>query len=155
MNIRMAKAADLASVNATIAAALDTWNLTERVKRMSLPLYRYQVHDLGYLQLLVATTVDSRITGVAAAEQADAADTPDGLSALTLHGLYVSPDWHRKGVGSRLLERIETIARSEGAAGLLAKVRPEAVPFFEYCGFEILPVEDHARDYPHRFWKRF
>jgi GNAT superfamily N-acetyltransferase len=155
LNLREAQSFDLESVNELIAAAMNTWNLTNRVKRISLPLYRYQLHDLEYLQIVVAATVDSRITGVAALERAHQTDLPDGLSASILHGLYVTPDWHRKGIGSLLLERIETIARSEGAAGLLAKARPEAMPFFESCGFEKLPVEDHARDYPHRFYKHF
>jgi GNAT superfamily N-acetyltransferase len=144
--------ADLAEVNELIAAAMDTWQLSARVKRTSLPLYRYQTHDLEYLQIVVAATVKPGIVGVAAIEPVDKADAA-GCSDWSLHGLYVMPDQHRRGIASRLLERIETMAAAENVRGLLAKARPEAVPFFESRGFVRLTVEDHSRDYPYRFYK--
>lgn len=153
INFRIALIADLASVNELIAGAMDSWKLTDRVKRISLPLYRYQPHDLEYLQLVIAETADARIIGVAALEHADEAGAAHGLPTRLLHGLYVAPDRQRTGIASRLLARIEKIARSEGATGLLAKARPEAVSFFESSGFKRLPVKDHVRDYPYRFRK--
>ncbi len=46
IRLRDARAPDLHSVNNLIAAAIDTWQLADRVKRISLPLYRYHEDDL-------------------------------------------------------------------------------------------------------------
>jgi hypothetical protein len=37
--------------------------------------------------------------------------------------------------------------------GVLVKAQPGAEQFFLALGLERLSVEDHRRDYPHRFWK--
>lgn len=149
--VRSCEVADLASVNEIIAAAMDTWQLSARIKRISLPLYRYQEQDLEHLEVLVAESKSSGVVGVAAIEPADKAGA--GLSDWSLHGLYVMPEQHRRGIGSLLLESAEALATARGASGLLAKARPEAVTFFQHRGFIELAVEDHSRDYPHRFYK--
>ena len=46
LNLRPAAPDDLEEVNQVIEAAVMTWDLTERVKRLSLPSYRYNAHDL-------------------------------------------------------------------------------------------------------------
>lgn len=154
-SLRNADSDDLDNINHVIAAAMDTWDLAERVKRISLPLYRYQPHDLEHLQIVVAESGASGIVGVAALEQASAGDFPAEPSTSILHGLYVDPAYHGKAVGSRLLKRIEEIAAATDASGLLVKAQQEAVGFFAHHGFNTLPVEDESRDYPYRLWKRF
>ena len=154
-SLRNADSDDLGNINDVIAAAMDTWDLAERVKRISLPLYRYQPHDLEHLQIVVAESRASGIVGVAALERAPASDFPDEPSTSILHGLYVDPAYHGKAVGSRLLKRIEEIAAATDARGLLVKAQHEAVGFFAHHGFNTLPVEDESRDYPYRLWKRF
>ena len=153
IGIRKAGQNDLDKINAVVATAIDTWNLTERVKRISLPLYRYQQHDLNHLQTMVAEGGDHCILGIAALEQSDTSGLPDEGSSATLQGLYVDPDHHHMGVGSLLLQSIEEIAIATEAEGLLVKARPEAISFFERHGFKLLPVEDTSRDYPYRLWK--
>jgi GNAT superfamily N-acetyltransferase len=154
-SLRKADSDDLGNINEVIAAAMDTWDLAERVKRISLPLYRYQSHDLAHLQLLVAESNVRGIVGVASLEQAPASDFPAEPSTSILHGLYVDPRYHGKGVGSLLLQRIEEIAALANARGLLVKAQHDAIGFFVHLGFKILPVEDYSRDYPYRLWKRF
>ncbi len=150
---READAGELRRINEIIAAAMDTWRLSERVKRISLPLYRYQADDLEHLQIIVAATEAGDIVGVAAIEAADPGECPAGQSGALLHGLYIDPRRHRSGLGTRLLQRMETIAVAQGFDGLLVKAQREATAFFEARGFTRLPIEDHSRDYPYRYWK--
>jgi len=145
--------ANLDAVNAVIERAVMTWNLPERVKRLTLPSYRYQPHDLDHLHIVIAEDVDRAVLGVAAWEPASARDLPAGKTGLLLHGLYVDPARQRIGVGSQLLDAAMNAARKQGFDGLLVKARPEATGFFLARGMEHLPVEQAARDYPHRFWK--
>ena len=108
--IRPAVEADLDSINRVIKAAVMTWELPERVKRLSLPSYYYTALDLEHLDIIVAEDDQQHIIGVAAWEPADARDTPAGSSALLLHGLYVDPPRQRQGIGRRLFEAAETAA---------------------------------------------
>jgi GNAT superfamily N-acetyltransferase len=151
--LRPAGPFDLLAVNGVIESALHTWEVSARVKRLSMPLYRYSEHDLDFLDLVVAEAESIGIIGVAAWEQADPGDAPAGHSALLLHAIYVAPDQHRKGVGTRLFEAAEQAAASRGFDGVLVKAQLGAEPFFLALGLEQVPVEDHCRDYPHRFWK--
>jgi N-acetylglutamate synthase-like GNAT family acetyltransferase len=152
--LRRARASDLQSVNNLIAAAIDTWSLADRVKRISLPLYRYHEDDLRDMQLVVAHSSDDEIFGIAALEQAYANDLFDGLQASVLHGIYVAPNLHRNGVGSALLEKIENMASSNHTEVLLVKARPEAISFFSSHGYGRLPTRDRRRDYPYQLYKR-
>jgi predicted N-acetyltransferase YhbS len=151
-NLRPATPADLDAVNTVIERAVMTWNLPERVKRLTLPSYRYSAHDLNHLKLMVAERTGSGIVGVAAWEPASARDLPAGKTGLLLHGLYVDPAQQRAGIGRRLLDAAVAAAREQGFNGLLVKARPEAEGFFLARGLTPLPVTDAERDYPHRFW---
>lgn len=153
IRLRDAYPSDLCSINRLIASAIGTWRLTDRVKRISLPLYRYHEIDLQEMQIVVAHSGGDEIRGIAALEQADAGKMFDGLPTAVLHGIYVAPNLHRNGVGSRLLEKIETLVRSGGIAVLLVKARPEALSFFNARGFGKLTTGDDREDYPHQFHK--
>lgn len=152
VRVRPADADDLAAVNGVIERAVMTWRMAERVKRLSLPSYRYQVHDLGHLHLVVAEDTLHAIVGVAAWEPATPRDVPGGQRGLLLHGIYVDPEHQHRGIGSALLDAAITAARDAGFDGLLVKAQADAHGFFAGRGLRHLPVEDPARDYPHRFW---
>jgi len=143
---------DLARTNAIIEAAVMSWSLSDRVKRLSLPVYRYRAHDLEHLTLVGASDAAGRLLGVAAWEPPEPDDAPPGKSALLLHGIFVDPGFHRRGVGSRLLLSAVEAARARGVDGLLVKATREALGFFEARGLERLPVERPDRDYPFRYW---
>lgn len=146
---------DLGNINTLIATAIGKWRLTDRVKRLSLPLYHYGAQDLEHLQITVADTGEAAVVGIAAIEAADESECPRGYNAALLHGIYVDPLCHRKGIGSRLLKHMQTLASSRNFDGLLVKANPDAASFFEAQAFKKLPIEDPSRDYPLRYWKAF
>ena len=150
--LRRALPADLDPINAVIERALQTWTLPERVKRLALPSYQYQVQDLEHLDLLVAEADGASPVAVAAWELAALRDCPGRQPGLLLHGLYVEPVYQGRGLGSRLLTAAKDAARKRGLAGLLVKAQSDAISFFQARGFRALPVEDPTRDYPNRYW---
>ena len=140
-------------MNQIIAAAIGTWKLPERVKRIGLPLYQYHECDLPHMRFLIAKTgACSDFFGLAALEDADTVESRQ-YGALWLHGIYVDPRVQRKRIGTRLLEAAEIFSVASNARGLLVRAQSGAVPFFEANGYKRLPIEDPARDYAHRFWK--
>ncbi len=139
LRLRKAGAADLPAVNAIVEAAMATWNSSARVLRLSLPLYRYTEFDLAHLELLVAETTE--IVGVAALEM-----LPDD-SGILLHGLYVDPPRRWLGIGTRLLQAAEFIARRHGDS-LRVRSRPESLAFFEANGYRRLSQIDLGDAYP-------
>jgi len=151
--LRPASPFDLLTVNGLIESAIQTWEVPARVKRLCVPLYRYSEHDLNFLDLVVAEAERIGIVGAAAWEEADPGDAPAGHSALLLHGIYVAPDQHHKGVGRRLFGAAEMAASLHGFDGVLVKAQRGAGDFFRALGLERVPVQDCSRDYPHRFWK--
>ena len=151
--LRPGGVADLPAANAVIERAVMTWDLPERVKRLALPTYRYDAHDLDHLVLTLAVSAEDRVLGVAAWEPAAARDCPPGRRALLLHGIYVDPEAHRRGLGSTLLAAADGAARGQGLDGLLVKAQRGAEGFFLKTGFTRLAVQDPQRDYPHRLWR--
>lgn len=143
--------AELDDVNAVIAAAIDTWQLAPRVKRLVLPSYRYGADDFTHLSFIGARR-DGRLLGVASFEPAETRHSPGGRRAMLLHGLYVRPDAQRARIGMRLLDAVKDAARERGFDGLLVRAERNAVGFFAKAGFAPLAVEDAQRDYPHRLW---
>lgn len=149
--LRTGQKADLPAINGVIERAVMTWRLPERVKRLSLPLYRYNEADLGHLEVCVAEE-EARIAGVAAWEPAGTSALPEDRRGLRLHGLFVDPERQRRGIGNRLLGACVERARELGLDGVLIKAQSDAEPFFEKQGLERLPVRDASRDYALRFW---
>ena len=153
IDIRPAVQTDLDSINRVIEAAVMTWVLPERVKRLSLPVYRYTRHDLAHLEMVVAEDQRRHIRGVAAWEAASTQDAPAGYSALLLHGIYVEPLHHRQGIGRRLFAAAEAAVAQHRCDGLLVRAQQDAVGFFASLGMSRLPVDEAATRYAHRLWK--
>jgi len=146
-------AQDLAGINRVIEAAIMTWDLPERVKRLALPSYRYSDIDGQILEFVVARDPRSRIVGVASWEPAEEKDSPQGQQALLLHSLFVDSAFHRQGIGRALVDALLAQTAAAGNDGLLVKAQRDAVDFFSACGFLPLPVHDESRQYAHRLWK--
>ena len=153
INIRKASTADLVDINPVIDAAIMTWDLPERVKRLSLPSYHYTEHDLQTIALMVAEANNKNIVGVAAWDRADSKDAPSGYNTLLLHGIYVEPAHHHQGIGQQLLQAAEQAAIEQGYNALLVKAQASAAGFFLAQGMRPLQVENASRDYAHRYWK--
>jgi GNAT superfamily N-acetyltransferase len=144
---------DLDAINRVVEAAVMSWNLPERVRRLALPGYRYCDLDLDHLDIVVAEDPRGRLVGIAAWEPAAAKDAPAGQRALLLHGIHVHPDRHRQGIGRRLFGTAEAALREQHFDGLLVKAQADASGFFLALAMTRLPVEEPARQYPNRFWK--
>ena len=153
IKLRPLASVDLDSANAVVEAAIMTWDLPERVKRLSLASYRYDAHDLEHVTLMGAVDADDAILGVAAWEPASVADAPDGAKGLLLHGIYVVPTRYHAGIGSRLIVAAIQAARQARFDGVLVKANPDAQRFFLANGLRQLATEDARRDYPYRFWR--
>ena len=152
IRLRRGKTDDLDAVNAIIHAAIMTWDIPERVKRLSLPIYRYNAHDLEHLTLIIAESNAGEMVGIATWEDADAADVPGGQRGLLLHGIYVHPEQRQRGIGSRLLEAALQAGREKDFDGLLVKANPDAQGFFLGRGLMPLAMEHPGREYPYRYW---
>lgn len=152
IHIRPAGVAELDAINRVIETAVMRWDLPERVKRLSLPSYRYDAMDFKALHIVVAEQ-GGDIVGVAAWEDADPDDAPAGAAALLLHGIYVAPDAQRQGIGRLLFRAAEEAARAQSTGGLLVKAQESANGFFLAQGMHRLEPADPARHYANRFWK--
>lgn len=153
LQLTLAGPDDLPALNQVIAAAIMGWQLPERVKRLSLPSYYYDLADLHHLQIWLATDSQGEIHGLAGWEEADAADLPARVRGVLLHGIYVHPTRQGQGIGQDLLAHIEQLAASKHYPGVLVKAQADAVGFFQQQGYRLLPVEDRVRHYSHRLWK--
>ena len=151
--IRPATTDDLEAINQVVESAMMTWNLTERVKRLSLSSYQYSEIDFGHLEFVVAIESQKNIIGVASWEIADTRDAPAGYTALLLHGIYVVPKYHRQGIGRQLFISAEQAAINHGYDGILVKAQEDAIDFFTSQGMKRLAPDNPALQYANRFWK--
>lgn len=154
VTIRSAAKTDLEAINRVIESAIMSWRLPERVKRLSLPSYRYDAQDYEHLDMVVAETEEHQIIGVAAWQPADDRDTPGNQRALLLHGIYIEPSFQHRGIGQQLFHCAENAVRRHGYQGLLVKAQQDANDFFIAQDMNRLESEDPARQYANRFWKK-
>lgn len=153
LHYRAATAIDLGEINDVVRQCVMTWDLPERVKRLSLGSYLYNAHDLLHLEMRVALDDSGRIQGVAAWEPAEPSDLPPGTEGILLHGLFVHPAAQGDAIGSGLVDIVVEAARLSGNDGVLVKAQADANGFFRKRGFTHLLVKDPARDYANRWWK--
>ena len=151
--VRRAEKKDLDEINRVIEAAIMTWKLPERVKRLSLSSYRYTEFDFEHLDMVVAEDTSHNVIGVAAWEEADVRDTLSGQAALLLHGIYVEPSCQHHGIGKNLFQIAEQASQEKQYHGLLVKAQAGAEGFFQAMGMRRLPIENEQKDYANRFWK--
>jgi N-acetylglutamate synthase-like GNAT family acetyltransferase len=129
-----------------------TWQLPERVKRLAMPGYRYNEHDLEHYEIVVAES-GHHIVGVAARDT-EPHQGPADERAMLLHGIYVHPEQQHRGIGSQLLAAAEHTACARDFDGIMVKAQKDAEGFFGAQGLEKLEIRDLARDYENRYWKR-
>ena len=101
---------------------------------------------------------DERVLGFAEAAVADDADAgedvddADATADWHLYRIYVHPEAWGEGIGSALLERIETALRERGVETLRVSILADndvGVSFYESRGFEFVEaVPDEAFDVP-------
>ena len=72
-------------------------------------------------------TADGRIVGFAS--------TRATASGLELDDLFVDPDWMRRGVATQLVDDVDAVARSRGAARVEVTANDHALAFYLQAGF--------------------
>jgi predicted N-acetyltransferase YhbS len=151
LNIRPARLWDHLLINHVIEQAVMGWDLPERVKQLSVSSYYYQEYDFEHFRILVAE-IGNEIVGVVAWEMQPIL-IQENKKALVLHGLFVDPKHHKKGIGTRLFQFFEKAAQKEQCDGLIVRAQKDAEGFFLHLGMKKLDVVDDRRDYAHRYWK--
>lgn len=151
LHIRNARPHDLDSINQVVRAALTSWDLPERVKRLTLSSYLYNELDLRHLRILIATVEDTVVGLLAIESEHSETDVP--ADSLLIHGLFVDPAFHHQGIGTQLFRQAQQLACRMNASGLLVRAHKDAQGFFTAMDMQTLPVLDTTRDYALRYWK--
>lgn len=148
--VRRARSEDLAALNNVITAAVCGWQLSERVKRLSVPLYHYTEQDLADYEIDVALYPSGEIYALSAWGQCDPSEIEELPGSALLHGIFVHPRRQRCGVGRQLFLAATEAMRKAGYRGVLIKASKDAIPFFLTLGLTQLQPVEHR--YPYRFW---
>jgi N-acetylglutamate synthase-like GNAT family acetyltransferase len=152
MYMRPANADDLDKINQVITRAVMTWNLPDRVKRLSLPSYHYDKLDLQHFRILLAF-IDDRLAGVIALDHEHSGEQL-AYKSILIHGLFVVPELQHKGIGTRLFQEAERVAHKQSTQHLIVKAHKDATGFFTAMGMTKLAVTDEVRNYADRYRKR-
>jgi len=64
--------------------------------------------------------------------------------AAELDGLFVDPDWMRRGIATALVNRIAAVLRERGVERLEVTANPDAMGFYRYAGFVDCGVTETA-----------
>lgn len=148
-DISVATLKNLPQINLVIEQAVMAWPLSERLRRLSLPLLSYTEADWRHYQFLLKREQGS-VVAIAAWDPHTRWATVHGHAAL-LHGLYVMPAWQGSGIGWRLIQQVAKLARALPVDGVLVKAERIAVSYFEARGLLAVAAVDR-QDYPYQFW---
>ncbi len=149
MSIVKGKKTDLDCINQVITAAVKSWPMPERIKRLSVPVLSYDNEDFKYYRFAVYKEAE-QIQGVAAWNPEAPVLTELGTGRL-LHGLYISPEAQGRGYGQALMTAVLSEAEAQGADGLVVKAERPSIGFFEHSGLQPLAAAGPT-DYPYQFW---
>jgi putative acetyltransferase len=129
MKIRRARTEDLQGVAAVHRASI-LGLCAQRYSVVQLSQWTDALRPEGYAALLVrreflVAEQDGELLGFGVLD----------LGESLVNATYVSPKVVRRGVGRRLLEAMETIARQQGVARLQLSSTLNAVPFYQSLGY--------------------
>jgi GNAT superfamily N-acetyltransferase len=119
--IESAVARDLPGINRVLATAINAWTVSERVKRLALPLYHYDLADLEDLHIYKAVDTQGVILGVIAWGAVGPEDTLGREGEALFHGIYVDPAFQSLGIGKSLFEYARQRAEGFGYRGFIVK----------------------------------
>lgn len=145
--------ARLLTANQVVAEALRSWGLSERVRRLALPSLLYDQFDLEHMRISLVEDLEGRGSAAVAWEESGGLDARRGPRVTLLHGLYVTPRCQRRGLGTRLLERIAALSGARGSSGILLRAWHQSEPFFLARGFSPLDPAEPPDLYPRRLWR--
>lgn len=150
VRIKTVAAPDLTVVNRIIASAVESWPVTDRLKRLSGPLLQYSESDLAEFQCFLFDQ-DSIGKGVAVLSRDTSFVGRHETRCALLHGLYVQADAQRSGIGRILLQTVANRVREAGGEGLLVKSQRVSRSYFEAQGYT--KYVSPNIDYPYLYWK--
>ncbi|MFK7966829.1 MAG: N-acetyltransferase family protein [Burkholderiaceae bacterium] len=154
MKFRIAQPVDLPRLNQVIADAISTWQVAERVRKLSRHAYQYDESDLADGQVLLLTDPSDEIVGVAHWGPASRVDAPaESINPAILHGLYLQANRHGQGLGKRLLAEAMRAACAANHDWLTLRAQRDAEAFFRSQGF-IAHDEADPPLYPRRMSQR-
>ena len=149
VEVRVAVTPDIPEINRLIDMAVMNWPMPTRLKRLASPILRYDLVDLGFLKVFVAT-FNGQVVGVAAWDIATLQVLPNGPGGL-FHGLYVLPLFQGQGVGKKLMSTVFDDARCHHVNGLLIKAQRVSKNYFAHQGIQALSVDAGA--YTNKYWR--
>lgn len=142
-DIKPARENDLQAINSVIAAAVMSWPLAERVKRLSVNVLTYDETDFSHYDMYIATK-NNGVVGVIAWDP----NHPDNL----LHGIYITPAEQQNGLGQQLLSHIFDLARGLGKESVIIKAERISCSYFEHLGLQKVTSE-RLNNYPYLYHK--
>ena len=140
---------ELDRINELVGRAVNSWNLTERVRRAALPSHLYDAADVRDYRFLLSHADDGNLAGVAALTGPVESGTPLPQPVGLLHGIYVDPALHGTGTGRALLKAAEAMAVESGFHCLLVRAHRDSQGFFEANGYR----HTDAVSYPYAWVK--
>lgn len=149
-----ARSEDLEKINRLIEAAIGTWPIGSRLRRLVATPLRYNWVDFQDFEMVLCYKAAAEI-GVAVWQPDAPLQMAESHQATLLHGLYVAPDAQGYGVGRGLLSEIAQRARARNQDTLYVRAERFATGFFRRVGGRQLQAQEspEAGDqaYPHRF----
>lgn len=131
LEIRPARDADAEAISAVIVRALSEVNARDYPIDAIADMVAGAAPE-GVRARLAARTV---LVAVAAGEVVGTAGLERTPKGAALRSLYVRPDVHGRGIGSRLLHAVEDLARARGDAVLLVPASITAETFYLRHGY--------------------
>jgi len=98
----------------------------------------YPIDDPDHV-IVVAEADDGHLTGLGDVSPSEG----------ELYAVYVHPDHAGAGIGTAILDRLETAARDRGCETLELTASKNAVGFYEQAGYERLGLVEHEPSGPH------
>jgi N-acetylglutamate synthase-like GNAT family acetyltransferase len=132
--LRKAVVEDLNSINRVIELCLANRPVSDRIKKITLPLLLYEPIDFNYMTVCVT---GEPVIGVMGLQKID--------EGMLLHSIYVDPYKSNKGVGSELFRQAYQLAKMNNQSRLIVKAFFESRDFFKKLGF----TPSDILDYPH------
>ena len=145
-NIIKGNTGTLESANSVIRSAVASWDLPERLKRLSAPVLQYSEIDLKdyeyalciYRRRVIATAFWRII---------------HWQDRIDLHGLFTAKPWQGIGAGGQLQKYIVENSGHPSLNHIYVKAHRCATSYFESTGYKKINPDEHASLYPHQYKK--
>lgn len=136
--IRMSQSDDSVDLSRVIIAALRSTNAQdyplETIKRVEKSFSPSAILDLMSCRKVFVATIDGEIVGTAS------------LDGCVVRTVFVDPSNQSKGIGRKLMEAVERVARKEGVEALVVPSSVTAEAFYTKLGFMAIRDNYHGEE---------